>query len=612
MHLHSNSSRIESMFKLASIRLSVLLLVAFVVIQSLLLFFLWNRDSDCNGNKDRVHSTVTLRSDSTVGAAKSSQSLPIVQGNAEQPPQSLPIVQASAEQPPQSLPVVQANASLSLLQTSAPHPEFDALRRRGPLGSSTVFRLDCPSISDVSEVGEPWVESELAQGQNGSVSPCSGRQGVRRCHDVYSRARDGTYFRACQWRFPNGPCQEMRPEYREKLVRMSAKHNATNNFPNVRIAFRTRIFDARPWNAAPELCTRAEEIISCEFLSEDPRDGSIHGYLYHAMDAGNNNIMPDVQSEEWKTTPSFIYNWESPYNTLAGDSRLSRFHFRGDYRLDADISLNYFQWSHPRDGFIKQLIGQHENPFMHMFETKTGLFQPAVPFEQRYSDVAPVAWVASNCNSKNSREQVVQQLLDAGLKIDSMGGCLNNKKLPDDGGDNMGKNFLAFLSKYKFYLNFENSNCKHYYTEKLRRSLVMGIVPILLGHPADIDFILPHKDAAIKAWEFPNAAALAQYIKQAASDPVLFNKHIAWKSAKRENIGDKFWSYWSTLPSSGRYECGMCFMAYDIHLGKCAPRSDRKDSMRLAPLPPDTTCIPTDNNYWGVDIKSLDNPNLSH
>jgi hypothetical protein len=342
--------RLYLMFKLASIRVSVLVLVAFVVIQSLLLFFLWNRDSNCHGSKDRVHSTVTLRSDSTVGgtespqslpivkanaeqppqslpnakanaeqssqslpiakanAEQSSQSLPIAKANAEQPPQSLPIVKAIAEQPPQSLPIVKANAGLSHLQPGAPYPEFDALRRRGPLGSSTVFRLDCPSIADVSEIGEPWSQSEVAQGHNGSVSPCSGRQGVRRCHDAYSRTSDGTHFRACQWRFPNGPCEEMRPEYREKLVRMSAKHNATSNFPNVRIAFRTRIFDARPWNAAPELCTRAEEIISCEFLSEDPRDGSIHGYLYHAMDAGNNNIMPDVQSDEWKTTPSFIYN----------------------------------------------------------------------------------------------------------------------------------------------------------------------------------------------------------------------------------------------------------------------------------------------------------------
>lgn len=60
--------------------------------------------------------------------------------------------------------------------------------------------------------------------------------------------------------------------------------------------------------------------------------------------------------------------------------------------------------------------------------------------------------------------------------------------------------------------------------------LPLNQVPILLGHPADHEFILPHKaspgaplicvvrpplillvnqDAAIKAWEYPNAAAMA-------------------------------------------------------------------------------------------------------
>jgi hypothetical protein len=82
-----------------------------------------------------------------------------------------------------------------------------------------------------------------------------------------------------------------------------------------------------------------------------------------------------------------------------------------------------------------------------------------------------------------------------------------------------GKRFFSFLRKYKFYLNFENSNCKHYYSEKLRRSLVLGIVrapcfvppllrccarlsavlnqvPILLGHPADHEYFLPSKASA--------------------------------------------------------------------------------------------------------------------
>ena len=65
----------------------------------------------------------------------------------------------------------------------------------------------------------------------------------------------------------------------------------------------------------------------------------------------------------------------------------------------------------------------------------------------------------------------VQQLLDAGLKIDILGNCMHNKDFPPEFSQNNhasygdygpnGKHFFEFLSKYKFYLNFENSNCKY-------------------------------------------------------------------------------------------------------------------------------------------------------
>ena len=65
----------------------------------------------------------------------------------------------------------------------------------------------------------------------------------------------------------------------------------------------------------------------------------------------------------------------------------------------------------------------------------------------------------------------VKQLLDAGLQIDILGNCMHNKDFPPEFSQNnnpsfgdYGPNgifFFEFLSKYKFYLNFENSNCKY-------------------------------------------------------------------------------------------------------------------------------------------------------
>lgn len=484
------------------------------------------------------------------------------------------------------------------------------------------FQLDCSSISEVADLKSRWFQTRMASDYTDKMSPCSRRHGLRRCHDVHSPAANAMDIRACQWRFPNGPCEDIRPEYREKLVNMSAKHIANNNFPNVRLLWRTKIFGSPPWSLQPSLCTRAQEIISCEYVSEDRKDGPIHGGIYHAYDVRLQNLKPAVESVDWATTPAFLYNYESPEVFLSGQSISRLFHFRGDYSLDADYSLNYFQWNNPSDNFLQLLIGKRKNPFMHMFETRTGLFQPEVPFDLRYNDSAPVAWVASHCSSQNQRERVVRQLLDAGLKVDIMGNCMHNKDFPpelqganhksdSDHGPN-GKKFFDFLGKYKFYLNFENSNCKHYYTEKLRRSLILGVVPILLGHPADHEYILPHKDAAIKAWDFPNAAAMANYVNQVASDPRLFQKHLAWKSGKREHISKKFWSYWSSQPASGSSSCQMCWIAYDVHLAKCGQTSGYQDVMSMMPVAQDTSCIPTDEAYWGMHDHTLNTPNLIH
>jgi hypothetical protein len=579
----------NAFFKQTSFRVTVVLLWVFVAMQ----FLFWSKSSSCHEKRGHTQSIVSAQSNCSVCVAKHDHTPLISQSKSE---------------------------ALAHLWRSAPHPEFHSLNRRGALGHSTTFALECQSISEVSDIGVAWFQSKMARDYTPPASPCSGRQGLRRCHDVYSSVADGGgYFRACQWRFPNGPCEDLRSEYREKLVKISAKHNETNSFPNVRLAFRTPIFGQPAWSTPPELCTRADEIISCEFLSEDRKDGPIHGRIYHAMDVKSTNVKPDIASDEWNTTPSFLYNWESPHAALSGQHLSRLFHYRGDYSLDADYSQNYFQWNNPTA--LRQLIGDRKDPFMYMFQTRTGLFQPAVPFEQRYSDAAPVAWVASHCSSSNQREQVVQQLLDAGLKIDIMGQCMHNKDFPPDFQQNNhkfdgdygpnGKHFFNFMSKYKFYLNFENSNCKHYYSEKLRRSLILGIVPILLGHPADHEYILPHKDAAIKVWDFPNATALAEYVNKVAADPALFNKHIAWKSGKRENIGNKFWSYWSSQPVSGKYECQMCWIAYDVHLAKCGQKSDRKDIMTIASMPGDTSCVPTDKDYWGMHGSTLETPGLT-
>jgi hypothetical protein len=47
---------------------------------------------------------------------------------------------------------------------------------------------------------------------------------------------------------------------------------------------------------------------------------------------------------------------------------------------------------------------------------------------------APVMAMISNCNDRNNRLGYMEQMMDAGLEIDSFGGCLHNKDPPEGFG----------------------------------------------------------------------------------------------------------------------------------------------------------------------------------
>jgi hypothetical protein len=87
-------------------------------------------------------------------------------------------------------------------------------RERVTMGNNdTYFTLECSSIAEVSDLGVKWFQNKMAKDYTDPSSHCSGVQGLRRCHDVYADTGDGMQLRACQWRFPYGPCEDMRPEY---------------------------------------------------------------------------------------------------------------------------------------------------------------------------------------------------------------------------------------------------------------------------------------------------------------------------------------------------------------------------------------------------------------
>ena len=73
-----------------------------------------------------------------------------------------------------------------------------------------------------------------------------------------------------------------------------------------------------------------------------------------------------------------------------------------------------------------------------------------------------VAWIVSNCHGNNARQKYAKELQKY-ITVDIYGNC-GTKKCPRSTETEC---FEMLNRDYKFYLAFENSNCKDYVTEKL-------------------------------------------------------------------------------------------------------------------------------------------------
>lgn len=107
--------------------------------------------------------------------------------------------------------------------------------------------------------------------------------------------------------------------------------------------------------------------------------------------------------------------------------------------LRSDVPAGYFSWA------------------------EYGLLDPPrVPTSERI-DKAVV--VISNCQANSFRMEAVQALIDAGVPVDRFGHCFGRRATEDK---------LELISRYKFYLSFENSIEPDYVTEKFWQPLVVG------------------------------------------------------------------------------------------------------------------------------------------
>ncbi|XP_014678781.1 PREDICTED: glycoprotein 3-alpha-L-fucosyltransferase A-like [Priapulus caudatus] len=86
------------------------------------------------------------------------------------------------------------------------------------------------------------------------------------------------------------------------------------------------------------------------------------------------------------------------------------------------------------------------------------------------------------------------------------------------------------VSNYKFYLAFENCNCREYITEKFwRNALQTNSVPIVMGAPREDLRRFAPPGSYIHVDDFETVEQLANYLQELDADDVAYSRYFRWK-----------------------------------------------------------------------------------
>ncbi|XP_072278846.1 4-galactosyl-N-acetylglucosaminide 3-alpha-L-fucosyltransferase FUT6-like [Pyxicephalus adspersus] len=241
-------------------------------------------------------------------------------------------------------------------------------------------------------------------------------------------------------------------------------------------------------------CPPSINISGCFYTQNRSLYSSADAVILHHRDVccSRQNLpqMPRPSNQYW-----IWFNLESPSNSPGLDFWNNLINLTMTYRSDSDIFTPY--------GWLEQNAKENN---------------VTIPAKNKL-----VAWAISNWNPKSYRTLYYEQLKQY-VSIDVFGRNHRNTQLPNNEQEQV-------LSRYKFYLAFENSVHKDYITEKLwRNAFMFGCVPIVLGPPREnYERFIP-KDSFIHVNDFQTAGELAEYILQLDKDDKAYQKYFRWRT----------------------------------------------------------------------------------
>lgn len=221
-----------------------------------------------------------------------------------------------------------------------------------------------------------------------------------------------------------------------------------------------------------------------------------------------------------KTKPAeqvwIIYNLESPLATPDYYLLDNLFNWTASYRRDSTIVTPYERWR-PKEA---AKISKKKRNYAAGKSRKVAIF-------------------VSNCDTTNGRMNYVHELQKY-IDVHVYGAC-------GDGSHNCDRfeNQTACIETlkrhYKFYLAFENCNCRHYITEKFFvNALSSDVIPVVMGaHPDDYRAVAPPQ-SFIHVEDFNSPQDLAKYLHKLDKNDDLYNEYFQWKGTG-SFIDTKFW-----------------------------------------------------------------------
>ncbi|KAL7056826.1 hypothetical protein AAHC03_019143 [Spirometra sp. Aus1] len=156
---------------------------------------------------------------------------------------------------------------------------------------------------------------------------------------------------------------------------------------------------------------------------------------------------------------------------------------------------------------------------IRMLTEKNLRWLPANHMQRRKKVVALV----SNSNPRNRRIEYIEELAKY-IDLDVYG--RGRRYCPSDSDA-----CLRQLSvQYKFYLAFENSDCKDYITEKLFiNALMYGMIPVVMGAPRSSYCALAPPNSFIHVDDFLSPADLAAYLHWLDQNDTAYASYFVWQ-----------------------------------------------------------------------------------